>query len=330
MFLIDRKLKMEKKERNTFLFGMLAGFIFLIVIIGIYFAITNINKLDIKKSDPIAFIKAESAKAAGGVKSAPGKEAPEFTLTDVNRKTFKLSDFRENPVIVEIFSTWCGVCISETDDFRKLLNNFPEINIISIDIDPTETDEDIKRFIRAYSEGYDNWIYARDTDNVVIKYGTPFTGTTILIDKNGKIAYRDSYSTEYDTLVNELNKLGLKSLNLDASAISDDVYGGVKQINFKEEVSRMEEVFGNQRYNLAILEVKGMTCPSCIKIVRDSLKDIPGVVNVILSLEDSKGAVVYDSNLASAQNDIVNNEVFSENTKYKWSYTAKLLEDRKI
>ena len=321
---------MEKKEKNTFLLGMSAGFILLVVIIGIYFTITNINKPDIKKSDPIAFILAESAKAAGGIKSAPGKEAPDFALTDVNGKSFKLSDFRGNPAIVEIFSTWCGVCISETDDFRKLLNNFPKVSIISVDIDPTETNEDIKRFIRAYSEGYDNWIYARDTDNVVVKYGSPFTGTTILIDKNGKIAYRDSYSTEYETLVKELSKLGLKSLSLDASATSDDVYGKVKQINFEEEVSRMEEIFDNQRYNLAVLEIKGMTCPACIKIIKDNIKDIPGVVDVILSLENSKGAIVYDSTLTSIENDILNNDIFSENTKYEWSYTAKLLEDKKI
>jgi len=321
---------MEKKEKNTFLFGMLAGFIFLVVIIGIYFAITNINNPDNKKSDPIAFILAESAKAAGGAKSAPGKEAPDFNLVDINGNDFKLSDFRGNPAIIEIFSTWCGVCISETDDFRKLLNNFPDLNIISIDIDPSETEEDIKRFVRAYSEGYDNWIYARDTDNVVVKYGSPFTGTTILVDKNGKIAYRDSYSSEYSTFVKELNKIGLVSKEIDSSETSGDIYGEVQQVNFEEEVSRMEEVFDNQRYNLAVLEIKGMTCPSCIKIIKDNLKDIPGVVDVILSLEDSKGAIVYDSNLASVQDDIVNNEVFSEITQYEWSYTAKLLEDNKI
>lgn len=321
---------MEKKEKNTFLYGMAAGFIFLVVIIGIYFTITNINKPETKKSDPIAFILAESAKAAGGAKSAPGNLAPDFNLVDINGKNFKLSDYRGNPAIIEIFSTWCGVCISETDDFRKLLNNFPDITIISIDIDPSETEEDIKRFVRAYSEGYDNWIYARDTDNIVVKYGSPFTGTTILIDKDGKIAYRDSYSSEYDTFVKELNKIGYVSKNIDLSDTSGDIYGEVQQINFEEEVSRMEEVFDNQRFNLAVLEIKGITCPSCIKIIKDNLKDIPGVVDVILSLENSKGAIVYDSTLASIENDILNNDIFSDNTEYEWSYTAKLLEDNKI
>ena len=131
-------------------------------------------------------------------------------------------------------------------------------------------------------------------------------------------------------MVNELNKLGLKSLSLDASATSDDVFGEVKQINFDEEVSRMEEIFGNQKYNLAVLEIKGMTCPACIKIVKDNIKDIPGVVDIVLSLEDSKGGIVYDSSLVSVEDDIVTNEVFSETAQYEWSYTAKLLEDKKI
>ena len=321
---------MKKKESKTFVLGMLAGLLLLVLAFGSYTVLTNILTPEVKKSDPFAFIRAAEATAAGGSKSAPGTEAPNFTLTDVNGKTFALSDFRGNPVIIEIFSTWCGVCISETPGFRKLLNNFPEVSIISVDIDPTETDEDIQRFIRAYSEGYDNWIYARDTDNVVVKYGTPFTGTTVLIDSDGIIAYRDSYSTEYETLATELGKLGLESSQVDSSAIND-VYGEVvSQIDFEEEVTRMEEIFDNQKYNLAILEVKGMTCPSCIKIIKDNLKDIPGVVDVVFSLEDSRGAVVYDSTLASVQDDIVLNEIFSENTTYKWTYTAKLLEDKKI
>ena len=326
-----KKFQRNKKENNSFFTGIVVGIFLIIIVLFLWSFSSSFFKDNYKtKSDPIAFIKAEDAKAAGGSLSEPGKEAPDFSVTDVNGNTVKLSEFRgKNPVIVEIFSTWCGVCISETDDFRKLLNNFPEIKIISIDIDPTETDEDIKRFIRAYSEGYSNWIYARDTDRVSIKYGAPFTGTTILVDKDGKIVYRDSYSSEYEVLANELEKLGYKSLDTDDTVLKD-IDTQIKNISIEEEIVVLENTFGNQRYNLAVLNIKGLICPACIKIVKDALKDIEGSVEVVISLFEGKGAVVYDPNIVSAD-EIVNNYIFSdENQEFEWVYDAELIEDRKI
>lgn len=319
------------KKDVSFFKGVIVGIILIVFVLFLWGPVSGVfkNKYD-AKSDPIAFLKAEDAKAAGGALSEPGKEAADFTLTDINGNVVKLSDFRgKNPVIIEIFSTWCGICISETDDFRKLLNNFPKARIISIDIDPTESNEDIKRFVRAYSEGYENWIYARDTDQVAIKYGAPFTGTTILIDENGKIVYRDSYSTEYEVLVREFEKLGYISLDIDDSILKD-IDTQIQEIKIEDEIKILEERFGNQRYNLAVLEIKGLVCPACIKIVNDALKETEGVVEVVISLFEGKGAVIYDPSIVDV-NDIVNNSIFSDkNEGFEWTYDSELVEDRKI
>ena len=42
----------------------------------------------------------------------------------------------------------------------------------------------------------------------------------------------------------------------------------------------LEKNYGNQRYNLAVLNINGLTCPACIKIVKDSLKEIEGSIEV--------------------------------------------------
>lgn len=46
-------------------------------------------------------------------KSWYGKEAPDFTLTDITGKKHKLSDYRGKDVMIVIWATWCRPCFME-------------------------------------------------------------------------------------------------------------------------------------------------------------------------------------------------------------------------
>ena len=47
------------------------------------------------------------------------------------------------------------------------------------------------------------------------------------------------------------------------------------------------------------LKIKGMSCSHCTKSVEDSLKDLDGVLNVNVSLENSNAIVEFDENKVS-------------------------------
>ncbi len=51
--------------------------------------------------------------------------APDFTLQDVDGKTWRLSELRGRPVIVNFWATWCPPCIAEL----PLLNTFYRENV---------------------------------------------------------------------------------------------------------------------------------------------------------------------------------------------------------
>jgi peroxiredoxin len=51
-----------------------------------------------------------------------GKTAPEFTLTDLDGKTHKLSDYRGKDVILVFWTTWCPPCRVEIPDLIALRN----------------------------------------------------------------------------------------------------------------------------------------------------------------------------------------------------------------
>lgn len=58
--------------------------------------------------------------AAGALPPAPavGHPAPDFTVTDVNGKTFKLSALRGTPVVLNFWATWCPPCRAELPELQ--------------------------------------------------------------------------------------------------------------------------------------------------------------------------------------------------------------------
>jgi copper chaperone CopZ len=230
-------------------------------------------------------------------------------------------------------ATWCGTCISETDDFREALNAYPELFIISVDVDPTETDRELDRFRRAYSRpDFDNrWFFARDTDQVSAKYGAPFTGTTILIDKQGNIAYRDSWSTDFEEIQKAMIKLGYGAgegvLPLSEQSVEEKL--AAYNLNLEQEIDALKELYKNQGYHAALIEIDNMFCPACPRTIKAVIyRTVPGIKEIIISFYEGKGLVVYDPKQTSAD-DIVNSPIFDE-TKYPDAptiYDASLIED---
>ena len=49
-----------------------------------------------------------------------GKMAPDFTVTDINGRQHKLSDYRGKDVMLVFWATWCGPCIQEMPHLMEL------------------------------------------------------------------------------------------------------------------------------------------------------------------------------------------------------------------
>lgn len=53
-----------------------------------------------------------------------GKPAPDFTLTDIDGTSHKLSDYRGKDVIVVFWATWCGPCKLEVPNLKALRQEY--------------------------------------------------------------------------------------------------------------------------------------------------------------------------------------------------------------
>jgi len=79
-----------------------------------------------------------------------GKEAPDFTVTDLNGKKHTLSEYRGKNVMLTFWATWCPPCIAEIPSIIELRKQISEDKLIILGIsciDPRNTTEAVRKFV---------------------------------------------------------------------------------------------------------------------------------------------------------------------------------------
>jgi len=130
--------------------------------------------------------------------------APDFTLTDVDGKPFRLSDQRGKVVVLEFMYTACPACVEESPRLRQLRSNFGgDVVMVSISIQ-SDTDETLRDYRNQNLMG---WVAIVDKEGIYKLYGVRATPTIVIIDKNGYIQYEHVGLTESSVLVKEVGNL---------------------------------------------------------------------------------------------------------------------------
>lgn len=140
----------------------------------------------------VAAIKAsldqQMQKAAMG--SWVGKEAPDFSLPDVNGKEIKLSSFRGKYVLVDFWASWCGPCRGENPNLVMAYNQFKGKNftVLGVSLDrPGQKD----KWLQAIKDDKLAWTHVSDLQEwrsaVIPLYGFDGIPFNVLIDPSGKV-----------------------------------------------------------------------------------------------------------------------------------------------
>ncbi|MCD6108767.1 MAG: TlpA family protein disulfide reductase [Thermoplasmata archaeon] len=130
----------------------------------------------------------------------------DFTLKDINGKTFNLSDFLGKVILLNFMTTDCPYCSLEMRELEKVRETTgDDVIIISIDADKSDTNREIKN---TYSKYINKWIFALDTykEDVSDKYMVYGVPKNVIINTQGKVSYSNPGLTSKDILLNEINK----------------------------------------------------------------------------------------------------------------------------
>ena len=114
-----------------------------------------------------------------------GKEAPDFSLPNLEEKTVRLSDYRGKVVFLNFWATWCKPCREEMPSMDVLYKNFERegLVVLAVSIDRVTTKKDIPPFISSMNLTFpvlvDSW---GQTDKRYKLMGVP---ETYIIDQQG-------------------------------------------------------------------------------------------------------------------------------------------------
>lgn len=140
----------------------------------------------------IVFLASCSTKSSNrettSTKSDNRKLAPDFTLTDANGNSVKLSDYRGKVVLLNFWATWCGPCQVEIPWFIEFEQQYKskgfEVLGVSMDLDGWKV---VKPYVR---ERKINYRVLLGNDTVGQLYGgVEDLPTTFIIDRYGKFAF---------------------------------------------------------------------------------------------------------------------------------------------
>ncbi len=133
-------------------------------------------------------------------------QAQDFALTDLKGHAFRLSDFGGKVVVIDFMATWCPSCKSQLTILNAIAEKYgSRIVLLSIDVDPTEPEEDIAALAQQYS--YPAWIWARDTANLAQAYQVSAIPKTIILDKDRYIRFEDVGLIGASNLIQRIEQL---------------------------------------------------------------------------------------------------------------------------
>ncbi len=114
--------------------------------------------------------------------------APDFTMTDSEGKTLKLSDFRGRPVLLNFWASWCGPCQSEMPAIQAAWEQSgQDIDFVIVNMTGMsgETEQSAKTFLA--DEGYSFPAYFDTNNSAAAAFGVSSIPQTYLINADGDI-----------------------------------------------------------------------------------------------------------------------------------------------
>lgn len=117
---------------------------------------------------------------------AEGKPAPDFTLNDINGKSFSLSSLRGKYVVLDFWGSWCGWCIKGMPEMKRYYAKYSgKFEIVGIDCNDTE-----RKWKEAVEKNALPWINVKSEqeDATPERYAVKGFPTKVVVAPDGTIA----------------------------------------------------------------------------------------------------------------------------------------------
>ena len=116
---------------------------------------------------------------------AAGSTLVDFSLSDLQGKTVRLSDFRGQVVLVNTWATWCPPCRSEMPGINAYYQSHRSAGFIVLAINAGETTQQAADFAQELGLAFP--VLMDPDESLVDKLQIDSFPTSVLLDRQGKI-----------------------------------------------------------------------------------------------------------------------------------------------
>ena len=171
---------------------------------------------ELRKEKDKNFIKVNSLRILDEkpVKPIPVSDDAVLALKDLTGADQSLASFKGRVVVLNFWATWCEPCKKEMPDLSAIQNDYAALGVQVIGAAGDEAAESAKvlKFTREFKVNFPVWVGATTDDMQRFGVGTVLPATVIL-NKEGKIVWREIGIIKPDVLRIELDKLLLPKVN---------------------------------------------------------------------------------------------------------------------
>lgn len=115
------------------------------------------------------------------------REAPDFTLNLFDGGTFTLSEHRGQPVVMNIWASWCDPCWDEAPVLEEGWRSYRDQGVVFVGVNFDDSRGDAEAFLEQFDITYPN---GPDESDIYLQYGATGTPETFFIDRDGVIVQR--------------------------------------------------------------------------------------------------------------------------------------------